>query len=72
MSDLLSNDKKSEISAPYNPIHLTHVGFNTDTGEFTVSSTRFTHPCKHKDYHITVLTIALLFTYFRDCRVSGP
>ncbi|KAJ1915980.1 hypothetical protein H4219_004041 [Mycoemilia scoparia] len=35
MSDLLSNDKKSEISAPYNPIHLTHVGFNTDTGEFT-------------------------------------
>ncbi|PVU87796.1 hypothetical protein BB559_005879 [Furculomyces boomerangus] len=35
MSDLLSIDKKSEISAPYNPIHLTHVGINNETGEFT-------------------------------------
>lgn len=35
MSDLLSPDKKLEISTPYNPVHLTHVGFNTNTGEFT-------------------------------------
>lgn len=35
--DLLSPDKKLEISTPYNPVHLTHVGFNADTGEFTVS-----------------------------------
>ncbi|KAF9430643.1 signal transducing kinase of the PAK, partial [Podila epigama] len=35
MSDLLSSDKKMEISSPYNPIHLTHVGYNLDTGEFT-------------------------------------
>ncbi|ORX77299.1 Pkinase-domain-containing protein [Basidiobolus meristosporus CBS 931.73] len=28
------SDKKLEISSPYNPIHLTHVGFNPDTGEF--------------------------------------
>ncbi|OLY77938.1 Serine/threonine-protein kinase SMU1 [Smittium mucronatum] len=35
MSDLLSGEKKSEISAPYNPIHLTHVGINNETGEFT-------------------------------------
>ncbi|KAI8620025.1 P21-Rho-binding domain-containing protein, partial [Chytriomyces sp. MP71] len=26
---------KSEISSPYNPVHLTHVGFNQDTGEYT-------------------------------------
>ncbi|KAI8872916.1 PAK-box/P21-Rho-binding protein, partial [Ramicandelaber brevisporus] len=32
--ELLSLEKKSEISAPYNPVHLTHVGFNNDTGEF--------------------------------------
>ncbi|GJJ78720.1 p21-activated kinase 1 [Entomortierella parvispora] len=35
MSDLLSSDKKIEISSPYNPVHLTHVGLNLDTGEFT-------------------------------------
>lgn len=34
--DLLSSDKKMEISSPYNPVHLTHVGYNLDTGEFTV------------------------------------
>ncbi|KAI9298885.1 Pkinase-domain-containing protein [Neoconidiobolus thromboides FSU 785] len=34
MSDLLSPEKKLEISTPYNPVHLTHVGFNSDTGEF--------------------------------------
>ncbi|KAI7831524.1 kinase-like domain-containing protein [Gamsiella multidivaricata] len=33
--DLLSSDKKIEISSPYNPVHLTHVGYNLDTGEFT-------------------------------------
>ncbi|GAA5852294.1 hypothetical protein JCM8547_006727 [Rhodosporidiobolus lusitaniae] len=27
--------KKVEISTPYDPVHLTHVGFNSDTGEFT-------------------------------------
>jgi len=35
-TDLLSSDKKIEISSPYNPVHLTHVGYNLDTGEFTV------------------------------------
>jgi len=27
--------KKAVISTPYDPVHLTHVGFNSDTGEFT-------------------------------------
>ncbi|KAJ2807603.1 hypothetical protein H4R21_000407 [Coemansia helicoidea] len=35
MFDSLSGESRSEISAPYNPIHLTHVGFNNETGEFT-------------------------------------
>lgn len=34
-TDLLSNPKKLEVSAPYDPVHLTHVGFNSNTGEFT-------------------------------------
>jgi hypothetical protein len=33
--DMLSDKKKVEISTPYDPVHLTHVGFNVDTGEFT-------------------------------------
>ncbi|KAG0145722.1 hypothetical protein CROQUDRAFT_133526 [Cronartium quercuum f. sp. fusiforme G11] len=35
MNDLLSTQKKVEVSAPYDPVHLTHVGFNSNTGEFT-------------------------------------
>ena len=35
VSDLLGSTKRVEISTPYDPVHLTHVGFNTSTGEFT-------------------------------------
>jgi p21-activated kinase 1 len=35
MSELLNSNKRIEISTPYDPVHLTHVGFNTSTGEFT-------------------------------------
>lgn len=35
MSDILNTQKKPEISTPYDPVHLTHVGFNSSTGEFT-------------------------------------
>ncbi|OSX63991.1 hypothetical protein POSPLADRAFT_1126390, partial [Postia placenta MAD-698-R-SB12] len=35
MSDLLNSSKRPEISTPYDPVHLTHVGFNSSTGEFT-------------------------------------
>ncbi|WFD43400.1 non-specific serine/threonine protein kinase [Malassezia psittaci] len=30
-----SNERRPEISGPYDPVHLTHVGFNAHTGEFT-------------------------------------
>ena len=35
-SDMLGSDKKLSISLPYNPVHITHVGFNQDNGEFVV------------------------------------
>lgn len=35
MSDVFNNSKRLEISTPYDPVHLTHVGFNSSTGEFT-------------------------------------
>ena len=34
-TDFLTTTKKPEISTPYDPVHLTHVGFNSSTGEFT-------------------------------------
>ncbi|KAI8994630.1 kinase-like domain-containing protein [Pilobolus umbonatus] len=30
-----SSNGKAKISSPYNMVHVTHVGFNSDTGEFT-------------------------------------
>ncbi|EJD07244.1 uncharacterized protein FOMMEDRAFT_100401 [Fomitiporia mediterranea MF3/22] len=33
--NFMSSTKRPEISTPYDPVHLTHVGFNASTGEFT-------------------------------------
>jgi hypothetical protein len=35
MTDFLKSHKRPEISRAYDPVHLTHVGFNSSTGEFT-------------------------------------
>ncbi|TFK73767.1 Pkinase-domain-containing protein [Pluteus cervinus] len=35
MSEVFNPSKRVEISTPYDPVHLTHVGFNSSTGEFT-------------------------------------
>ncbi|KAI0299264.1 kinase-like domain-containing protein [Russula brevipes] len=35
MTDFFSLNKRPEISTPYDPVHLTHVGFNSSTGEAT-------------------------------------
>ncbi|KAI0299265.1 kinase-like domain-containing protein [Russula brevipes] len=35
MTDFLGLNKRPEIGTPWNPVHLTHVGFNSSTGEFT-------------------------------------
>jgi hypothetical protein len=35
MTDVLNSNKRPKISTPYDPLHLTHVGFNSSTGEFT-------------------------------------
>ncbi|KAF8216515.1 kinase-like domain-containing protein [Mycena galopus ATCC 62051] len=32
---IFNTQKRVEISTPYDPVHLTHVGFNSSTGEFT-------------------------------------
>ncbi len=40
VNNVISKDEQLEkpsvvISTPFNPVHVTHVGFNSDTGEFT-------------------------------------
>ena len=35
MTDFLNTNKRPEITTPHNLVHLTHVGFNPSTGEFT-------------------------------------
>ena len=38
IDSVLGSPRKIEISAPENPIHLTHVGYDNETGQFTVRS----------------------------------
>lgn len=35
MNNLVGTPRRLNISAPENPVHVTHVGYNYDTGEFT-------------------------------------
>lgn len=37
MNSLVGSPKKPLISAPENPVHVTHVGYDSSTGQFTVS-----------------------------------
>ena len=39
VNNMLGSPRRVEISSPSNPVHVTHVGFNFVTGEFTVSCT---------------------------------
>jgi len=36
MNNLVGTPRKPTISAPENPVHVTHVGYDQQTGEFTV------------------------------------
>ena len=36
MNSLVGSPKKPLISAPENPVHVTHVGYDSTTGQFTV------------------------------------
>lgn len=39
MSGLVGSPRRVNISAPENPVHVTHVGFDSNTGQFTVWNT---------------------------------
>lgn len=36
MTSMLGTPRRLNISAPENPVHLTHVGYDNATGQFTV------------------------------------
>lgn len=40
MNSLVGSPRRINISAPENPVHVTHVGYDNDTGVFTVSGSR--------------------------------
>jgi len=37
MNSLVGSPRRVNISAPENPVHVTHVGYDNETGQFTVS-----------------------------------
>ena len=61
MNNLVGTPRKPTISAPENPVHVTHVGYDQNTGEFTVRPTLL--------YSISVMTI-MLFNGFSSHLVS--
>jgi len=74
---MFSSESKMEISSPYNPVHLTHVGYNQETGEFTVMNFIFLSERKFFFFKF-ILSILLLLIFlslfqslFRDCLKSG-
>jgi P21-Rho-binding domain len=41
MSGLVGTPRKVQISAPENPVHVTHVGYDNESGQFTVNKFKF-------------------------------
>ncbi len=53
VNSLVGSQKKPMISAPENPIHVTHVGYDSSTGQFTVSN--HSPPPLRAQYRVTLL-----------------
>jgi p21-activated kinase 1 len=49
VSGLVGSPKKPIISAPENPVHVTHVGYDSATGQFTVGVPPPSPPPHHPD-----------------------
>lgn len=50
MNNLVGTPRKPTISAPENPVHVTHVGYDQNTGEFTVRLLRVWQTRLHDDH----------------------
>ena len=65
MNSLVGSQKKPTISAPENPVHVTHVGYDSVTGQFTVSS----HPLQRSSISYDIIAYCLIV--YRVSRKSG-
>ncbi len=65
MTSLVGSPKKPLISMPENPVHLTHVGYDSNTGQFTVCDPF------HSSVALTSPPFLVLILCNRVCRKSG-
>lgn len=59
MSTLVGSPKKPIISAPENPVHVTHVGYDSSTGQFTVCPSLCLCVIHHQ-----VVVVSFLFDHY--------
>lgn len=62
MTSLVGSPKKPTISAPENPVHVTHVGYDSSTGQFTVS--RLNYLCRQVNWFCPRSLFAFLVLIF--------
>lgn len=65
MNNLVGAPRKPTISAPENPVHVTHVGYDQNTGEFTVCIC--VHPHRLMCIHFACGYISLQLFYTVSC-----
>ena len=68
MTSLVGSPKKPFISAPENPVHVTHVGYDSATGQFTVRFPAF--PCKRRWSRATTPPLWPVFVRACVCGLS--
>lgn len=68
MNSVLGSPRNVKISAPENPVHVTHVGFDNETGQFTVSLSK-SQPDQllPQPLSITLCPIALSWWWISTC-----
>lgn len=69
MTSLVGSPKKPTISAPENPVHVTHVGYDSSTGQFTVSRLM---PCVVNWFCVSARSPTLLVLIFSFALLLGP
>lgn len=70
VNNMLGSPRTIKISAPENPMHMIHVGYDNQTGQFTVSSTGRT-PTGRAPGDVSSIQTWWLINYDRVCLRTG-
>ena len=70
VNSVLGSPRNVKISAPENPVHVTHVGFDNETGQFTVSAPRTYSTMLHCFQNVLLLPSQMFLRSLRSRRVS--